>query len=84
MTNKEEMVGKMKVKVFRFVVGLLAISVILLFLYSDNLVPQKYLRVGKMSNSSVLPVVCDMIVRGKKIFLDENISMTPLRNITCK
>ena len=82
------MVGNMKLKVLKFVVGLIAISITLLFLYTNNFwqVLPKYLPVGKISNSSVLAEVCDMIITGKKI-LDGNIPMTPLtplRNITCQ
>nr|XP_030737311.1 N-acetyllactosaminide beta-1,6-N-acetylglucosaminyl-transferase isoform X9 [Globicephala melas] len=77
------MAGNMKLKVFEFVVGLMAVSLILLFLYTNNLVLPKYLPAGKISNSSVLAEVCDMIIAGKKI-LYGNIPMTPLRNITCQ
>ncbi|KAJ8790574.1 hypothetical protein J1605_004547 [Eschrichtius robustus] len=80
------MVGNVKLKVLKFVVGLIAISITLLFFYTNNLVLPKYLPVGKISNSSVLAEVCDMVITGKKI-LDGNIPMTPLtplRNITCQ
>uniref|UniRef100_A0A8C6BGQ9 N-acetyllactosaminide beta-1,6-N-acetylglucosaminyl-transferase n=1 Tax=Monodon monoceros TaxID=40151 RepID=A0A8C6BGQ9_MONMO len=77
------MVGNMKLKVFEFVVGLMAVSLILSFLYTNNLVQPKYLPAGKISNSSVLAEVCDMIIAGKKI-LYGNIPMTPLRNMTCQ
>ncbi|XP_012495077.1 PREDICTED: N-acetyllactosaminide beta-1,6-N-acetylglucosaminyl-transferase, isoform C-like [Propithecus coquereli] len=74
----------MKLKVFGFVVGFMAMSITLFFLYTNNLVPQKYVRVGKISNSSDLAEVCDMIMTGKEIFLEESIPVTPLRNITCQ
>ncbi|XP_049571575.1 N-acetyllactosaminide beta-1,6-N-acetylglucosaminyl-transferase isoform X1 [Orcinus orca] len=77
------MAGNMKLKVFEFVVGLMAVSLILSFLYTNNLVLPKYLPVGKISNSSVLAEVCDMIIAGKKS-LYGNIPVTPLRNITCQ
>ncbi|XP_060019682.1 N-acetyllactosaminide beta-1,6-N-acetylglucosaminyl-transferase isoform X1 [Lagenorhynchus albirostris] len=77
------MAGNRKLKVFEFVVGLMAVSLILLFLYTNNLVLPKYLPAGKISNSSVLAEVCDMIIAGKKN-LYGNIPMTPLRNITCQ
>ncbi|XP_045407655.1 N-acetyllactosaminide beta-1,6-N-acetylglucosaminyl-transferase-like isoform X2 [Lemur catta] len=74
----------MKLKVFGFIVGFMAMSIALFFLYTNNLVLQKYLQVGKISNSSDLAEVCDMIMTGKEIFLDESIPVTPLRNITCQ
>nr|XP_012608928.1 N-acetyllactosaminide beta-1,6-N-acetylglucosaminyl-transferase-like [Microcebus murinus] len=75
---------KMKLKVFGLVVGFVAMSITLFFLYTRNLFLRKYLRVGKISNSSDLAKVCDMIMEGKEIFLDESTPVTPLRSITCQ
>lgn len=82
--NREEATGKMKVKAFEVVLGLMAMSITLLFLYTNHLVLQKHLPQGKTSNSSVLAEVCGMIVTGKKMFFNENIPVTPLRNVTCQ
>ena len=68
----------MKVKVFGFVEGLLAISVTVVFLYA-NLVSQKYPRMRKTSNFKISPVfaeVHDRMVTGKENFWDENIPAT--------
>lgn len=68
VTDREEMVGKIKLKVFGSVEGHTAISVTLLFLYSD-LVSQKYLQERNISNPVTdFAEVCDM--QGKKIFWD--------------
>ncbi|XP_053459608.1 N-acetyllactosaminide beta-1,6-N-acetylglucosaminyl-transferase-like [Nycticebus coucang] len=74
----------MKLKVFGFVVGLMATFITLLFLYTNKLVPKNYLQVRKISDSSDLAHVCDMVVTGKEIFMNENIPMTLLRNVTCQ
>ncbi|XP_007950357.1 N-acetyllactosaminide beta-1,6-N-acetylglucosaminyl-transferase-like [Orycteropus afer afer] len=74
----------MKLKMFGFIIGLVAMSLTLFFLYTNNIIPHTYLHVGKISNTSVLVEVCDMIVTGKKMVLDENIPMTSLRDITCQ
>ncbi|XP_064149554.1 N-acetyllactosaminide beta-1,6-N-acetylglucosaminyl-transferase-like [Loxodonta africana] len=78
------MILKMKLKMFGFVIGLMVMSIILFFLYTNNLVPHKYLQVGKISSTSVLAEVCDMIMTGKKVILDENIPMTSFGDITCQ
>lgn len=62
------MVGKMKQKVLGFVEAFTAISIALLFLYTD-LVSQKYLQGRNISNLVTdFAEVCDM--KGKKIFWD--------------
>lgn len=73
----------MKLKMFEFIVGLMAVSITLWFLYINHFNLPKHLLVGKIANSSVLAEVCDMVVAGKKI-LGGNIPMTPLKNITCQ
>ncbi|MXQ91687.1 hypothetical protein E5288_WYG019885 [Bos mutus] len=73
----------MTLKMFKFVVGFMAISITLSFLYINNFNLPKHLLVGKIANSSVLAEACDMIEAGKKI-LGGNIPMTPLKDITCQ
>ncbi|XP_073895218.1 N-acetyllactosaminide beta-1,6-N-acetylglucosaminyl-transferase-like [Macaca fascicularis] len=82
--NQEEATGKLKVKAFEVVLGLMAMSITLLFLYTNHLILQKHLPQGKTSNSSVLAEVCGTIVTGKKMFFNENIPVTPLRIVTCQ
>ena len=83
VTSTGEVVASMTLKMFKFVVGFMAISVTLSFLYSNNFNLPKHLLVGKIADSSVLAEACDMVVAGKKI-LGENIPMTPLKDITCQ
>ena len=73
----------MTLKMFKFVVGFMAISITLSFLYINNFNLPKHLLVGKIANSSVLAEACDMVEAGKKI-LGGNIPMTPLKDITCQ
>ena len=75
--------GSMTLKMFKFVVGFMAISITLSFLYINNFNLPKHLLVGKIANSSVLAEACDMVEAGKKI-LGGNIPMTPLKDITCQ
>lgn len=71
-------------QVFGFIVGLTVFFISFLSLHTNNLDLQKYWQVRKISNPLVLAKVCDVIVTAKKIFLDENAPMTPLRNVTCQ
>ena len=57
----------MTLKMFKFVVGFMAISITLSFLYINNFNLPKHLLVGKIANSSVLAEACDMVEAGKKI-----------------
>ncbi|XP_071067068.1 N-acetyllactosaminide beta-1,6-N-acetylglucosaminyl-transferase isoform X5 [Dasypus novemcinctus] len=78
------MMVTMRLKMFGFVIGLMVLSITLLFHYTNNLVPQKYLSVGNISNTSVLAEVCDRLVTGKKFFLDENRPKTSFGDVTCQ
>ncbi|XP_062040495.1 N-acetyllactosaminide beta-1,6-N-acetylglucosaminyl-transferase isoform X1 [Lepus europaeus] len=78
------MARKMKRKLLAFVTGLMAVSVTLLWLYTDSLVSREYLSVEEISNASVLAEVCDRIMTGKKVLSRASMPMTPLRHVTCQ
>ncbi|XP_010621376.2 N-acetyllactosaminide beta-1,6-N-acetylglucosaminyl-transferase-like [Fukomys damarensis] len=74
----------MKWKVLAFVIGLMALWITFLFLYINKLVPQKYPRVKKISNTSFLTETCDTIVTGQRVILGKHMPVRPLRNMTCQ
>ncbi|XP_006891686.1 PREDICTED: N-acetyllactosaminide beta-1,6-N-acetylglucosaminyl-transferase, isoform A-like [Elephantulus edwardii] len=59
-------------------------SLAVFILYTNSIVADKYLHVREIPNTSALAEACDMVVTGKKIFLDKITPMTSLRDVSCQ